>query len=142
MRDRPIPPARRSSQRSGGGNQSPTPNHLLVGRAGEALAREYLSSQYYRIIGQNVRIGARDEIDIVAFDPIENLLTFVEVKSRARYDEECTPESSMTWYKRRRVRRAAQRWISDHDYDGAYRLDLVCIANNAVTAHYRDIEAD
>lgn len=53
--------------------------HILKGRDGEALARNYLIKKDFTILEQNWRSG-RNEIDIIALR--ENLLHFVEVKTR------------------------------------------------------------
>lgn len=115
---------------------------VRVGMSGEAVAERHLRMQRYRIIGRNVRVGAHDEIDIIAFDPVDRVLVFAEVKSRARKHPDYTPDLNMTWRKRRSVSRAARTWIAERNYDGGYRLDLLCVADNAVTEHYRDIEWD
>ena len=53
--------------------------NLDCGRAGEAIAAQYLRLKGYRIIERNCRAG-RGEIDIIALDG--NCLVFVEVKTR------------------------------------------------------------
>ncbi len=52
-----------------------------TGRLGEDIAAKYLRLQRYRICERNVRFG-RFEIDIIAFDKSENMMVFVEVKTR------------------------------------------------------------
>lgn len=124
---------------------SPNPNpspHLLVGKNGELTAWHYLQSQYYILLARNVRVGKKDEIDIIAFDPIDNVLAFVEVKARAQRHREYVPELNLTWTKKHRISRAAQQWVMDNDYDGPYRLDLLCVVDSRVTAHYRDLDVD
>lgn len=116
------------------------PAHLRVGTDGESIARRYLRRQRYRVLAQNVRVGKHDEVDLIAYDPVDAVLAFVEVKSRAKNDADYAPELNLTPEKRRRISRAARRWIASNDYPGGYRLDLLCIADGSVTAHYRDIE--
>ena len=58
-------------------------HHLVVGKRGEEIALSYLRSLGYPIRGCNVRLG-RDEIDIIAYDPKDRVIAFVEVKTRSR----------------------------------------------------------
>ena len=55
--------------------------HIDTGIWGEKVAAEYLKRKKYRIIGTRVRVGDRDEFDIIARDG--NTLVFVEVKTKA-----------------------------------------------------------
>lgn len=118
----------------------PTAAHLRMGIRGETIARRYLRRSGYRVLAQNVRIGKHDEIDLVAYDPRDSLIVFVEVKTRAIDHPDFAPELGLTYQKRRRISRAARRWVSSRGYEGGYRLDLVCVAGGAVTAHYEDLE--
>ncbi len=52
------------------------------GEWGEGVAERMLCAKHYRILGRRVRVGRRDEIDIVARSP-RDVLVFVEVKTRA-----------------------------------------------------------
>ncbi len=76
--------------------------HLRVGREGELVAEEYLRSLGYRIYDRNVRIS-RDEIDLIVFDPEEKVMVFAEVKSRANFDSDFSPELGLTISKKRKV---------------------------------------
>ncbi len=82
------------------------------------------------VLGRNVRLG-RDEIDIVAFDPLDRCVAFVEVKMRSHHTD-YHPSLNMTWRKRRHMIRAARRWVHAHGYDGGYRLDAAYVADGAV----------
>ncbi len=55
--------------------------HIDTGIWGEKVAAEYLKGKKYRIIGTRVRVGDRDEFDIIARDG--NTLVFVEVKTKS-----------------------------------------------------------
>ncbi|HAI87434.1 MAG TPA: hypothetical protein DCL63_10655, partial [Firmicutes bacterium] len=76
-----------------------------IGRAGEALAREYLASIGYEILECNLRLG-RGEIDILACDG--EALVVVEVKTRcsAAFGR---PEEQLTADKLRTLHRLAAR---------------------------------
>jgi putative endonuclease len=60
------------------------PAHLKTGRWGEQKAVRLLKKKRYKIIGQRVRVGKRDELDIIAEQ--NGVLVFVEVKTRKNED--------------------------------------------------------
>ncbi len=115
-----------------------TPAYLRVGWQGESLAARHLKRLGYRVLQRNVRVGRKDEIDILAYDPTENVLVFVEVKSRAR-NTEYTPEMNITAEKRIAMSRAARRWMTEHDWDMGYRLDVICVSEGKVVDHYKEV---
>lgn len=112
--------------------------HLLIGIRGEDTACDYLRRLGYEIRGRNVCI-VRDEIDIIARDPTDDVLVFAEVKSRVEFQHDYPPELRADWKKLRKLRRSARRWVANNDYDGGYRLDLICIADGKVTAHFKEL---
>ena len=117
----------------------PTAPHIRLGRQGERAAVRYLRSQGYRVLCRNIRIGRRDEVDVIAVDPRDRILVFVEVKARRRADPDYTPDLNLTPEKREAMARAARHWVSRHKYDGGYRLDCICVVEGAVTGHYEDV---
>ena len=108
-----------------------------TGRDGEAVARRFLLKAGYRVHACNVRMG-RDEIDLVVFDPEDGVLAFVEVKSRSRQTD-YAPALNITPSKKASMRRAARRWVAKNDYDGGWRLDVVCVVEGIVTEHLREV---
>lgn len=85
------------------------PDHLRAGEWGEKQAARLLRRKGYRILGQRIRVGRRDELDIVARQG--DTLVFVEVKTRA--DERVArPSSAIRSAKRRTMRRAAMRYVN------------------------------
>ncbi|HVW66478.1 MAG TPA: YraN family protein [Candidatus Peribacteraceae bacterium] len=114
--------------------------HIAEGRRGEDIAARYLRDHDYRIIDRNVRIG-RDEIDIIAYDPIDRVLIFAEVKTRTRADDDYRPELNITHKKRARMSRAARRYMAKSrvDDDVGYRLDVLCVADGTVIEHYPEV---
>jgi putative endonuclease len=109
-----------------------------VGQEGEQIAREYLQAQGYRIHNVNVRLG-RDEIDIIAYDPEDKVIVFVEVKNRQKADKDFGPELNVDKRKKKAMQRAARLWIAEHDFEGGYRLDLVCVVAGQVVDHYKEL---
>ncbi len=85
------------------------PHHLRQGEWGERQAERILRRKGYRLIGRRVRVGRRDEIDLIARDG--DVLVFVEVKTRA--DERFgSPAAAVDRRKRRLLSRAAIRYIN------------------------------
>lgn len=115
-----------------------TPN-VVAGQDGEDVARKFLQLLGYEVRASNLRLG-RDEIDILAFDPIEKCLVFAEVKARRSQNADYRPELNLTWRKKRAMARAARHWIMQHEYEGAYRMDLLCVAAGRVVDHWKELE--
>src|SRR5688572_10657529 len=67
------------------------------------------------------------EIDIVAHDPRDDTITFVEVKTR-RGPRFGHPAEAVTPAKLRRLRRLAGRWLTEHAaHAGQVRIDVVAV---------------
>lgn len=62
------------------GKTRPVSERAATGRWGERQAEQFLRQKGYRILGRRVRLGRRDELDLVARDG--DVLVFVEVKTR------------------------------------------------------------
>ena len=109
-----------------------TPAHLRTGEWGEKQAARMLDRKGYRILGQRVRVGKRDELDIVARHG--EVLVFVEVKTR-KGEEYGRPISSVNRFKRHSLSRAAIRYMKQlrakPDY---FRFDVVEIVGSEDSA--------
>lgn len=112
--------------------------HLALGMAGETLAATYLAGRGYRILERNARLGHL-EIDIIAMDPNNEILVFVEVKTRRAADPDFPVSAAFTLTKHTRIRHAAHRWNAARNYTGGFRIDLICIAEMKVADHVIDI---
>lgn len=118
------------------------PKHLIVGMQGEDLAVAYIRSLGYTVWQRNVRQG-RDEIDIIAWDPEDQVLVFVEVKARTEKTREgFHPDKTASEDKRVKLRRAVRRWVAAHNYDGGYRIDLVCVHAGRISNHFKELNWD
>jgi putative endonuclease len=80
----------------------------LAGRWGEEAAARCLERKKYKLLGRRVRIGRRDEIDIVA--RWGDVLVFVEVKTR-RGETFGRPSASVDRKKQHALSRAAVRYL-------------------------------
>lgn len=93
------------------------------GEWGERRAERHLRGKGYRIVGRRVRVGMRDELDLVARDG--KTLVFVEVKTRAR-ETFGRPSSSVDRKKRHVLSRGAVRYLKKLRTPGVpFRFDIV-----------------
>lgn len=99
-----------------------------VGQEGEKAAIEYLKSSGFTVICTNFRTPV-GEIDIIAKK--DNILHFLEVKSR-HGKKMGDPLESLTWTKRKRIRRTAEWFLAKHrEYKmpclfGAIGVEMSC----------------
>ena len=85
------------------------PKSGVIGQWGEQQAERLLKTKRFRILGRRVRVGPRDELDLVARSG-DDTLVFVEVKTRNREDFG-RPSDAVDRAKRRTLSRAAMRYI-------------------------------
>lgn len=97
--------------------------HIRQGIWGEKMAVAMLKKKGYRILGTRVKMGRRDELDIVA--RMEGTLVFVEVKTR-RNENFARPLAAVTRAKQKTLSRAAARYLSRlRPRPPAFRFDVV-----------------
>ncbi len=97
-----------------------------TGDEGEELAVELLESKGYKIVKRNYRYG-KGEIDIIAEDPNEEGLVFVEVKSRKNL-EFGLPEEAITKNKIKQLKRIAELYLYENDIKEILcRFDVIAI---------------
>ena len=102
---------------------SRTPRHLRTGEWGEAVAAKALKKKGFAILGKRVRVGTRDELDLVARD--REILVFVEVKTR-KSEAFGRPIASVDRKKRHTLSRAAIRYLKRlKDPHICFRFDVV-----------------
>ncbi|MBI2441004.1 MAG: YraN family protein [Lentisphaerae bacterium] len=94
-----------------------------AGRWGEEQAERALRKKGYAILGRRVRIGRRDELDLVARDGA--VLVFIEVKTR-KTETFGRPVAAVNRAKRHYLARAAVRYLKRlHPAPRAFRFDVV-----------------
>lgn len=99
------------------------PGHLRAGEWGEKCAGKLLAGKGMKIIGRRVRVGGRDEIDIVARDG--SALVFVEVKTR-KSEVFGRPAAAVDRRKRQTISRAAVRYLRKlRSSNVLFRFDVV-----------------
>ena len=95
-----------------------------LGRRGEQAALKFLTSKGYYVHDCNWTCQA-GEIDIVAED--EDVLVFIEVKTRSNCDKGL-PEEAVTREKRKRYEVLAAQYLKEHDFiEKSLRFDVVSI---------------
>lgn len=99
--------------------------HNEVGKWGEMVAREYLLTQGYAIMGENVRIG-NIEVDIIALKG--SAICFVEVKTRSTDFKDAA--DAIDRRKRARLVRAADAYVRAYDIPHDPQLDIIIVIGN------------
>lgn len=101
------------------------PAHLEAGVWGEGVAERMLRKKGYRVKGRRVRVGTKDEIDLVVEKA--GVLVFVEVKTR-RNEDFGRPVEAVDRSKRRCLSRAAIHLLTrlkPADRPEYFRFDVV-----------------
>jgi putative endonuclease len=99
------------------------------GREGETIASRFLVRKGYSIIRRNFR-SSFGEIDLIAYDPKEDVLVFIEVKLRKK-DSLVSPLEIVDGGKRNRVRKTALEFLKSVriPYSGI-RFDVIAVHVN------------
>ncbi|MBA4386378.1 MAG: YraN family protein [Verrucomicrobia bacterium] len=119
---------------AGKGSEDCRTEKAKTGEWGESVAEAMLRKKGYRILGRRLRVGTRDEIDLLARDG--EVVVFVEVKTR-KSEDFGRPLSSVDRRKRHALSRAAVRYLKKHHFPKVYfRFDVV-----EVVGAYRDGDA-
>lgn len=105
-----------------------------TGQLGEQVAASFLVARGYRILERNFRCKG-GEVDIIARDPGDKSLVFVEVKAR-RGLSYGVPQLAVTPFKQRQISKAALTWLSKnrlHDHNA--RFDVIAILLHTDAEH-------
>lgn len=101
-------------------------NTKKFGNEGEEIAVRYLINKGYSILKQNYRYG-KGEIDIIARDPQEEGIVFVEVKSRKNLDFGY-PEEAVTKNKIKQLKKIAELYLYENNIkETICRFDVIAI---------------
>ena len=99
------------------------PAHLKTGKWGERLAVRHLKSKGWKILGERVRVGKHDELDIIADNG--QAMVFVEVKTR-KNENYGRPFSAVNREKKKRLSRAAVAYLKKKNTKPDYiRFDVI-----------------
>jgi putative endonuclease len=118
-------------------NHSNEKSSSKTGQKGEELAAEFLVRNFYRLVAANFkvpigrnRVGAQvtGEIDLIGYD--ENILCFIEVKTRSS-DEFASPLAAVDLRKQRQITRTARMYRKVFRLNNfRIRYDVVSIVLN------------
>jgi putative endonuclease len=97
-----------------------------LGEAGENLAVDYLEERGYKIIERNFQ-NKWGEIDIVAEDKNEDIIVFVEVKTRIG-EKFGLPEDAINKNKMNKLIKNADAYMRFKK--NQYRIDAICVVLN------------
>jgi putative endonuclease len=104
-------------------------NHSVErGKWGEEMAVKHLRSRGWRILERNSRPCRRDrrcELDIIAFDPGENKIIFVEVKTHISRQERASRLWGISAVKKKNLLRASANWLMRRHWHGNWRFDVL-----------------
>jgi putative endonuclease len=105
-----------------------------TGNRGEEVAANFLTTHGYRILECNFRCKG-GEVDIIARDPADNSLIFIEVKTR-RSLSYGVPQLAVTSFKQRQISKAALTWLSKNRmHDTNARFDVIAILLHTDATH-------
>ncbi|MBI5485604.1 MAG: YraN family protein [Deltaproteobacteria bacterium] len=105
-----------------------------TGELGEEIAVNFLTARGYKILERNFRCKG-GEVDIIARDPGDKSLVFIEVKAR-RGLTYGVPQLAVTPFKQRQISKAALTWLSKNRlHDTNARFDVVAILLHTDGAH-------
>ncbi|NPD31272.1 YraN family protein [Eggerthellaceae bacterium zg-1084] len=114
-----------------------------LGRRGEEAAAYYLGQRGYEVLERNWSCPA-GEADIIAFDEAEEMVVFVEVKTRTDIAKGL-PEEAVVHSKRRRYERIAAYYLRDvmePRSECRVRFDVISLlvvgSNRALVRHHID----
>jgi len=122
------------------GSTKNKPHDLQPGIWGERQAETHLKKKGYKILGRRVRVGRRDELDLITRQ--KNILVFVEVKTRRNVDFG-RPIDAVDRKKRLTTSRAAIRYMMHlKERPHYFRFDVIEVIGreNEGTVEIRHIE--
>lgn len=103
-------------------------NNGQTGQIGERIAQHVLKTKGFRIEACNWRSGHVGEIDIIAYLPQEQVLAFVEVKSR-KTAEYGSPLEAVSPAKQQRIVKLADAYLAEHPQQAQVivRFDVISV---------------
>lgn len=108
-----------------------------TGELGEEIATNFLITAGFKIIERNFCCKG-GEVDIVARDPVDKSLVFIEVKAR-RGLSYGLPQLAVTPFKQRQLSKAALTWLGKNRlHDTIARFDVIAILLHSDGNHQVD----
>lgn len=110
-----------------------------LGRRGEDIAVKYLLENGFKIIARNY-VSGRGEIDIIAEDPEDNYLVFLEVKTRYSL-KFGAPEYSITPAKQKQIKKIAEYYLFENkirERDCRFDVITIILREKKGLTHYKN----
>jgi putative endonuclease len=115
----------------------PSNGNKETGELGEEIAANFLIARGFRILERNFRCKG-GEVDIIARDPGDKSLAFIEVKTR-RGHSYGVPQLAVTPFKQRQISKAALTWLGKNSlHDTNARFDVIAILLHTDSQHAVD----
>lgn len=106
-----------------------------TGELGEEVAANFIIAAGYRILERNFRCKG-GEVDIIARDPADKCLVFIEVKAR-RTLSYGVPQLAVTPFKQRQISKASLTWLGKnrlHDQNARFDVIAILLHNDGLHA--------
>lgn len=103
-------------------------NNFATGALAEKAAFQFLQQKQYQVLERNLQIN-NCEVDIVAYDPQNDELVFIEVKAR-RSSNWGEPSIAVNWRKRRNMQQVAYAYQKLHGWQKPYRFDIITVVGS------------
>jgi putative endonuclease len=97
-----------------------------LGQQGEQMIESYLTEKGYKIIGKNYR-KKTGEIDLIAKNPAQDEIVFIEVKTR-KTDTYGMPEEAVDPRKLKKIEKTALFWFQENPTVSLpWRIDVLAL---------------
>ena len=111
-------------------------SHNELGKRGEEIAADYLTSKGHTILARNYRYE-KSEVDIIS--SLGGTIIFTEVKTRSS-DAFGYPEESVSERKQEKLKLAMEQYMSENKLTSEPRFDIVSIITNRGKTDIHHIE--
>jgi putative endonuclease len=112
-------------------------NKKEIGFLAEELVRSYLLKSKYKILERNYRTKF-GEIDIIAYDRIDDAIVFIEVRYRSD-SSYGSPQETVNYYKQLKIINSALVYIKNKNLKEVnYRFDIISVTRDNKIEHIKN----
>jgi putative endonuclease len=112
-------------------------NKKEIGFLAEELVKSYLLKSKYEILERNYRTKF-GEIDIIAYDRIDDAIVFVEVRYRSD-SSYGSPQETVNYYKQLKIINSALVYIKNKNLKEVnYRFDIISVTEDNKIEHIKN----
>ena len=116
---------------------------IRQGMWGEEVATRHILRLGWRILERNAhpcQSDRRCELDIIALEPCNNRVVFVEVKTHRRRSDFASRLWAIDGRKKRNLLRAGASWLMRRRWHGHWRFDVIQIYGDSASAKPPEID--